>query len=198
MRRPCLLEYPDSPLYLSRRRKAFRGTCVWFPYRSGTRPISSLPTRGRTPVTVFTISRRYLILLSWNEVRGEAHRRDGAGRWEMAQVLPKGKSWCAGDAGVSGTLKYRRYARGAKLQETSAEYFPGTVSHNQNTPRGESQPRSRRRRGVTCRQVPITPEPSSIFQRKRGEGYARLNTMITYRKYCTLAIGKSQKFNKYV
>lgn len=84
MRRPCLLEYPDSPLYLSRRRKAFRGTCVWFPYRSGTRPISSLPTRGRTPVTVFTISRRYLILLSWNEVRGEAHRRDGAGRWEMA------------------------------------------------------------------------------------------------------------------
>lgn len=47
-------------------------------------------------------------------------------------MLPKGKSCrVAGrEDGAGGTLKYRRYAGVARPEETSVEYFPGTVSHN--------------------------------------------------------------------
>lgn len=95
------------------------------PHRSEMRPILSLSTSRNTPVTVFTISRRYLILLLEWSPGGDAVgwcRKVGNGVGVTAR--------CGRDVGVGSTLKYRRYARGARLQETSAKDFPGTVSHN--------------------------------------------------------------------
>ena len=124
------LEFPCTVLAPAERVRSKMAHLLHHLYEAEREPTFlqfTFASREKPSATVFTISRKYLILLSelippgW--VGTERKRR---------RCYPKGKScYVAGRYdGVGGTLKYRRYVGEARLVETSVEYFPGTVSHN--------------------------------------------------------------------